>query len=178
MDEFSDAFRGAYRSLWFVAVGTSSCASEADDIVQEAAVVALKKLHEFQPGTDFVAWMAQIVRYVGLNHSRKRRRRPMNNADPSTQTDAAHRAHAGETPAPGNSALKHGILTALEDVSDTARACLILRTVEDMPYGRIAELLEIPEGTAMSHVHRTRQILRKRLRQIAQPQHNWTEGNG
>jgi RNA polymerase sigma-70 factor (ECF subfamily) len=54
-------------------------------------------------------------------------------------------------------------MRALRGVSEVARACLLLRTLEGMPYARISELLQIPEGTAMSHVHRTRQFLRERL---------------
>jgi RNA polymerase sigma-70 factor (ECF subfamily) len=48
-------------------------------------------------------------------------------------------------------------------LDEVARACLLLRTVHDMPYKQIAQVLEVPEGTAMSHVHRARQAMRQRL---------------
>ena len=54
-------------------------------------------------------------------------------------------------------------MRALNSVSDIARACLLLRTIEQMEYAEISRLLAIPEGTAMSHVHRARQHLRERL---------------
>jgi RNA polymerase sigma-70 factor (ECF subfamily) len=54
---------------------------------------------------------------------------------------------------------------ALEQVGDVARACLLLRTIESLDYRQIAQLLEIPEGTAMSHVHRARRLLRGQLTQ-------------
>jgi DNA-directed RNA polymerase specialized sigma24 family protein len=40
---------------------------------------------------------------------------------------------------------------------------LLLRTIEQMEYSEISKVLQIPEGTAMSHVHRARQHLRERL---------------
>jgi RNA polymerase sigma-70 factor (ECF subfamily) len=52
---------------------------------------------------------------------------------------------------------------ALHSLGETARCCLLLRTIEQMPYAQIAQLLEIPEGTAMSHVHRSRMTLRGQL---------------
>src|SRR5213079_264175 len=55
------------------------------------------------------------------------------------------------------------VTKALNSVSDVARACLLLRTIEQMEYSEISRLLQIPEGTAMSHVHRARQHLRERL---------------
>ena len=55
------------------------------------------------------------------------------------------------------------VLTALNSVGEIPRSCLLLRTIEHLEYSEIARVLEIPEGTAMSHVHRTRQYLRERL---------------
>jgi RNA polymerase sigma factor (sigma-70 family) len=52
---------------------------------------------------------------------------------------------------------------ALAEVNETARICLLLRTLENLEYSHISRLLGIPEGTAMSHVHRTRKQLREKL---------------
>ena len=48
----------------------------------------------------------------------------------------------------------------MKRLEETARTCLLLRTLRDMPYREISLLLDIPEGTAMSHVHRARQAMR------------------
>ena len=55
------------------------------------------------------------------------------------------------------------VLAALNTLGETARACLLLRTILDLSYRELAETLEIPEGTAMSHVHRARAAMRKAL---------------
>ena len=54
-------------------------------------------------------------------------------------------------------------MSALGHLSEVARACLLLRTVEGLDYGEIGRALGIPEGTAMSHVHRSRMRLRAEL---------------
>lgn len=55
------------------------------------------------------------------------------------------------------------VLSALQQLSAEARACLLLRTVEQLSYRDISKLMHIPEGTAMSHVHRSRLKLRQLL---------------
>ena len=55
------------------------------------------------------------------------------------------------------------VLAGLNTLEETARACLLLRTLLDMPYREISLALDIPQGTAMSHVYRARRQLRERL---------------
>jgi RNA polymerase sigma-70 factor (ECF subfamily) len=43
------------------------------------------------------------------------------------------------------------------------RACLLLRIVHQQRYREISEMMELPEGTVMSHVHRAKNALRRRL---------------
>ena len=73
-----DEIRDAYRTLWCVAAAVLGTRTDADDVVQDAAAVALVRLGDFDPGTDFVAWMAQIVRYSALNRARLRQRHRKN----------------------------------------------------------------------------------------------------
>lgn len=172
--ELAVEFQASARMLWLVAVGIVQDAALAEDVVQEAAVVALGKLDQFQPETNLTAWIAQIVRHLAMNRSRKERRQRSVLADArkvSRQRGPTPVAN-GANPLNPEHSLEHRqmddqILRALNEVGETARACLLLRTLEGLAYSRIAALLEIPEGTAMSHVHRTRRFLRERLADLA-----------
>jgi RNA polymerase sigma-70 factor (ECF subfamily) len=172
VSEFAEEFRSSARALWTIAAGIVNDPAGADDVVQEAALTALGKLDEFEPRTNFTAWMAKIVRFVALNHARRDRRQPAA-LDPTAMDDAL----AAKATSSGAARLvdEHGrlivdrspfddrMMQALSAVTDTARACLLLRTIEGLDYNEIARLLDIPPGTAMSHVHRTRMFLRQRL---------------
>ena len=172
--ELAAEFEGSFRKLWLIAVGIARNAALADDIVQEAAIVALAKLDQYRPGTNFTAWMGQTVRYVALNQTRKLRRRRVQPLDENTadstpagaqrtlQRDTLRLSAIGELPA-GQANFDDQMVAALSGVSQTGRACLLLRTIEGMDYREIARILEIPEGTAMSHVHRARRFLREEL---------------
>lgn len=55
------------------------------------------------------------------------------------------------------------VLAAINEIEQLPRACLLLRIVHELSYRDIGEMLGIPEGTAMSHVHRVRSKLRTKL---------------
>jgi len=66
-DEFAARYQSAWRALWCVAVSVLNDRALAEDALQEAAIIGLRKRGEFTPGTAFVPWMSAIVRYVALN---------------------------------------------------------------------------------------------------------------
>lgn len=169
-DEFAAEFQRAHGRLWCIAAAVAG-RQRASDIVQESALIALSKIDEFEPGTGFDRWMAQIVRYVALNETRRTARRKTSPSDP-TLIDASRDAPPRERPSPvsrsGELSPDQGdfddrVIRALDDLEETARACLLIRTVLGLPYREIARVLDIPEGTAMSHVHRARNAMRASL---------------
>lgn len=158
-DAFAQEFQAAARGLWCIAAAIVRDRTLADDVLQEAAVIALGKRHEFQPGTSFQAWAGQVVRFTALNEARKRARAIATPTDPGILAESGPAAPAISASA----SFSPPLLAALDTLDETARTCLLMRTVMDMSYKQIAAALDIPEGTAMSHVHRSRQALRTRL---------------
>jgi RNA polymerase sigma-70 factor (ECF subfamily) len=167
--EFAAQFPSSFRVLWLIAVGIVGEAALAEDVVQEAVIIALGKRRQFQPGTNFTAWVGQIVRNVALNHARRERRRRSAPVAPADLERFSAEGRVGEgDDAPGRGDFDERLLRALGSVGSLPRACLLLRTLEGMEYSQISRLLDIPEGTAMSHVHRTRAYLRERLADLGQ----------
>lgn len=175
-EEFAERLAESFRLFWLMAVGIVGDHALAEDVVQEASIIALGKLDQFQKGTNFRAWMGQIVRFVALNQRRRervRRDKSPNVATMSSTGEAPSRGAYSDPPEPttGSEAMlpmekdefSSSLGRALDEVSETARTCLLLRTVEGLEYAEIAAVLGIPEGTAMSHVHRTRRFLREKL---------------
>ena len=170
--EFAARLKESYRVLWIIAVGILRDSDLAEDAVQEAAIIGLQKRDQFTEGTSFTAWMGQMVRNVSLNVFRREKRRRSVSIDAEGMADELHgqspklptlRIGAdGMIPADQRH-FDDRVMKALAGLSETARTCLLLRTIEEMEYSEISRLLSIPEGTAMSHVHRTRTHLREQL---------------
>ena len=158
-------------TLWCIAASVLSDRAHADDVVQEAAAISLTKLDQFDPGTSFPAWVGQIVRFVALNELRRRQRQRASAVDPDVINSTSVRTEqapsrpldiAGRL-VPEQTAFDDQVAGALGQLDEVARSCLLLRTVREMQYNEIAAILGIPEGTAMSHVHRARATMRRAL---------------
>ncbi len=168
---FAARFREHSRAFLCVAAAILGSPHEAEDVVQEAAAIAWSKRSEHAEVRSFRAWMTQIVRFVALNRRRGRKRRreammgegwdieaPGSPSEaPGDVVDARGGLIGGETQ------FDDRVMRALGSLSETARACLLLRVVLEMPYKEIARTLDIPEGTAMTHVARSRRALYERL---------------
>lgn len=172
-DEFAASFARESRTLWCLAASVLGRSAGADDVLQEAAIVALSKLAQFEPGTNFVAWTGRIVRFVAHNQRRKEARATPDPRDvereplapwsdgPEFDPTLAHVEAIAVDGRTFDDRLQH----ALAGLGETARAALLLKTVLELEYAEIARVLSIPEGTAMSHVHRARAALRRSLNQ-------------
>jgi RNA polymerase sigma-70 factor, ECF subfamily len=166
-EQFAIRYQQAHRTLWYIAAAILGDRTSAHDVVQEAAAIAMGKLDEFDPSTNFVAWMGQIVRYVALNEARSRQRRKTKVTSPDAITSVGGNPHPSSSrpgaAEPGMAQFDEDVASMLMTLDETARTCLLLRVVQGMAYHEIATSLGIPEGTAMSHVHRSRTALRERL---------------
>jgi RNA polymerase sigma-70 factor (ECF subfamily) len=182
-EQFAVRLQASARVLWTVAAGVLGNRSHVEDVLQEAALIGLQKLDQFRPDSNFTAWMARIVRYVALNQVRTRSRRRTVDSDPvrldrepGLARDVAGPARpvvdlAGEL-GPDDGAFDDELSGALAELKPIARACLLLRTLLDLEYQEIARSLDIPLGTAVSHVHRARRFLRQRLADGPTPSSN------
>jgi RNA polymerase sigma-70 factor (ECF subfamily) len=167
--EFAASFEQSSRLLWTLAAGVLGARAEVGDVLQEACVIALSKLDTFERGTSFAAWMGQVVRFVALNHARAHRQ--SSSTDPD-ELDRVWSSPPNDPPpdfgargelAAGAEPFEDDVERALRTLSPVARTCVLLRTVQELDYAEIAGVLGIPQGTAMSHVHRSRAALRALL---------------
>lgn len=187
-EQFSELFVSVHARLWGLATALVGDRNEAEDLVQEAAMVALRKLDQFTPGSNFSAWMAQIIRLHAVNWRRKKAGRRTSAADPVDldQSQAAPAVYANEPQVKDSAAgetrsIQEGfddaLLENLQRLDEVPRACLLLRVVHELAYDEIAAMLEVPSGTAMSHVHRAKKRLRDDMMAQVAPEPNARKGS-
>jgi RNA polymerase sigma-70 factor (ECF subfamily) len=135
---------------------------DAEDVVQESYLRALKSFQSFQLGRDGRAWLLKIVRNTCYTWLRKNRPYEIAENFEEGDPDVAIARSNPETllVAKMNSQLVH---KALEHLSIDQRELLILRELEGFSYKEIAEIIDIPLGTVMSRLSRARKELHDRL---------------
>jgi RNA polymerase sigma-70 factor (ECF subfamily) len=138
---------------------------EAEDLVQETYVKALKGFKSFQPGTNFRAWIYKILRNAFLTSRTGLKATATAQLDLEGEEEALPAAE--ETPESILLQRSDGRLVqqALEQLPVAYREVLLLCEVEEMSYQEISATLVIPMGTVMSRLSRARKALRRGLQQ-------------
>jgi RNA polymerase sigma-70 factor, ECF subfamily len=135
---------------------------EAEDLVQETYLRALRGIHQFQAGTNLRAWLFQILRNTFFTQYRRRGREP-EAMDPEVLDTMATRLGAergGEPPSgvPGGT-LSVDLKAALEQLPEDYRSVVLLADLEDFTMTEVARIMGCPVGTVKSRLFRARAIL-------------------
>ncbi len=131
---------------------------EAEDLVQETFIEALKSFHRYEMGTNCKAWMTKIMYH--LNGKRKRKLGMMQFVQDTEERLAETLVFEPSVP---QRLTDEEVIGALKKVPETFREVVILADVEDFAYKEIARVLDVPIGTVMSRLHRGRKVLRGEL---------------
>jgi RNA polymerase sigma-70 factor, ECF subfamily len=137
--------------------------SNAEDLVQETYLKALRGFPSFQPGTNFRAWMFRILRNTFLSSRSTLGLRMTVEID--SKDDITGLPATSDTP---ESLLiersrENAVWNAIEQLPVIFREVLLLCDVENGSYQEIADILSIPIGTVMSRLARARKAVREKF---------------
>ena len=141
--------------------------SDAEDLVQETYLKAFRNFTSFRPGTNFRAWMFQILKHAFLSSRTKLDRRMIIRMDLEEDSPV----FAATCDSPESRLIERSdinvVRCAVEQLPIIFREVVWLRDVEDASYQEISDILSIPIGTVMSRLSRARKALRELLRSSA-----------
>lgn len=139
--------------------------SEAEDLVQETYVRALRAWSDFAPGTNVKAWLLRILRNAFISRYRQELRHPTpeeyDTTEPASEA-AAGEAHAGGQPEQLRRVVSSEIEAALRTLSEDSRTVILL-DVEGFTESEVALVLGCAVGTVKSRLSRARAALRLKL---------------
>jgi RNA polymerase sigma-70 factor (ECF subfamily) len=150
---------------------------DAQDLVQEAALLAFRGFHTFKPGTNFRAWFFRIL--VNCFYASQRRKRPEQSLEGMEEeapllhlyVQTYHNGMHGAGRDPAREVLDRiegeDVARALDSLPEEFRVVSTLYFMEDLSYQEIASVVGVPVGTVRSRLHRGRKLLQKRLWQAA-----------
>jgi RNA polymerase sigma-70 factor (ECF subfamily) len=145
---------------------------EADDLVQETWLRALRHFDQFDPGSNCRAWLMTILRNAFLNRLRRQGRERLESDMTGERGDSApFEDSAIERSTPEEEFFQtvfHGdVERALKNLSPAFQQVIVLADLEGFTYKEIAQVVNCPIGTVMSRLSRARQLLRTELRTLA-----------
>jgi RNA polymerase sigma-70 factor (ECF subfamily) len=153
--------------------------ADAEDLVQDAALLAFRGFGSFEPGSSFRAWFFRIMTNAFFSKYRKRKRQgteiDLEDAPDLhlyCQTAALGLHGRSEDPASllmSRLATEH-VEAAIAALPEEYRVAAALYFVQDFSYQEIAEMVGVPVGTIRSRIHRGRRLLQKALWTIAEEQ--------
>lgn len=151
--------------------------TEAEDLVQDTFVKALRAQAQFETGTNLKAWLMRILRNTFINryHRGSLERSVLGAASPDPVSDgwlstASMQAMRNPEAATLRPELERSLTAAIDALPPEFREVILLADVEEFSYKEIAETLECPMGTVMSRLHRARKMLKGSLIQHARDQ--------
>jgi RNA polymerase sigma-70 factor, ECF subfamily len=169
---FEDVALPLLPSLYNVASWLSRNPADAEDLVQETFLKALRGFSSFEPGSNFRAWIFRILRNTYLTS----RTGLAALRTVALEDELADRNESGtalfpegaidrETPERNLIRLsdRASLHAAMEKLPPPLLEVILLCDVEEMKYREIATVLEIPIGTVMSRIARARTALRREL---------------
>jgi RNA polymerase sigma-70 factor (ECF subfamily) len=165
-------------SLYNVAFWLSRNAADAEDLVQEAFLKALRGFATFEPGSNFKAWIFRILRNTYLTSrtglaAMRTVALEDEMGDGSDSRSAVYPEGAIDRDTPEVNLIRlsdrAALQAAMEQLPPPLLEVILLCDVEEMKYREIAAVLEIPIGTVMSRIARARAALRGALQANVAP---------
>lgn len=160
-------------SMLAVATRLTRSRAEAEDLVQDTCLKAVRAWNQYEPGSNLRAWCLKILKNTFINRYRRDglARSVMDgpSADPVSEGWVGGASLAGlhnPEAIAFQPMLREELRRALDSIPEEFRIVVMLADVEELSYREIADVLGCPLGTVMSRLHRGR----KQLKTLLSPQ--------
>jgi RNA polymerase sigma-70 factor (ECF subfamily) len=157
--------------------------NDIEDVIQTAIMSAYKSFNTFEEGTNFRAWMIRFLINTVFNFNKKQTKLSIFETFHEDVLDTCKDSHNRldstdmfemlemeniyheilKNPLDLLERMDKNIKKSLIKLSTAERTVFLLKSITDHTYKEIANILEIPVGTVMSHLYRARVKLRESL---------------
>ena len=158
--------------LMAIAWGITLDHEESLEIVQDVFLSVHRNINEFRGDAGLMTWMRKITINLCLNWKRRWKRRFRWHHVP-LESEVNTLPRGGETPPHSPEShylgreMEQNIMEHVARLPEKIRTVFILKTVEEMSYESIAQLLNIKPGTVSSRLYHARKSLASALEREA-----------
>ena len=170
LDGDTEAFAGLVsryeKQVYGLCLRMVSHPEDARDLAQEAFLRAWRGLPFYKSEASFSIWLYRLTSNVCIDFLRQQKRRPTASLTVGDE-EPVEMEVPDDSPTPEEQTLhreeRTAVAAAFSRLDEEARLALTLRVTEDLPYEKIAEILNLKIGTVKSRIARARMQLRKIL---------------
>lgn len=146
----------------------------AEDVAQEVFLKAFKALKKFKGNSSFSTWLYRITVNACTSEWRKasarKRGRELSLSHPNPDGASAGFDPPGGGEDPSASAEREersrAVHEAIQELEEDFRTVVVLRDIEGFSYEEIADIIDCPLGTVRSRLHRARNDLKEKLKNL------------
>jgi RNA polymerase sigma-70 factor (ECF subfamily) len=147
--------------------------NDAEDVAQDAFLLAFKALPSIEDPTKFPAWLGAITRNRALRFGKREKQRQTGRVD--LDEFLLEQVEALARPLASNENDNEELRSALENVQSDYALVLRLRFLDEMPLKRIAAFLGVTVSTVKWRVFRGKQLLREQVELLRERGEKWKE---
>jgi RNA polymerase sigma-70 factor (ECF subfamily) len=156
---FEEIYRAYSPAVYSIAFNITRNSHDAEEAAQDAFVRTFRNLKNFKFESSFGTWLYRVAVNSAINTYNSRARRKQEEAgldEAACMTDAYDNCMKDEIE---RQSAKEKVKELLGHLSPDHRSCIVLREIEGLDYGQIADVLRVPINTVRSRLKRAREAL-------------------
>ncbi len=165
--KFEEQLADSSALVFRVARGVVRNDADAEDVAQEALLIAFRKFHRLRDPKKLRAWLVRISFRLSLDRIRSAKRRGVREADWLREHERSQ-----SVPAEAPSEFQPHLERAMEELPEKLRLALLLSAMQGHTLEQVANLLAVPIGTVKSRIFFAKKQLAEKLRCFVKPTNN------
>ena len=158
---FSKLYSATYQKVYFFSLSLTKSTAEAEDVVQETFINALKNIQTLMDDRLFIAWINRIAYNICMKHMNQ----PVNSSlDDTASLEVADESDDSDplTVSMRNDQ-KREIVECIDRLPEKLRAVVVLKYYEGLKEKEIAMAISCPTGTVKSRLNTAKSMLKQML---------------
>ncbi|MGC9365071.1 MAG: RNA polymerase sigma factor [Fidelibacterota bacterium] len=161
-----------YRSrIYHLGLRLTGSEQDAEDILQEAFLIMVKKIHQFKGNSSFYTWLYRIAVNIGLRKLKSKPRKYQHISLDDPDIEHIGTAETAEWPDFDYSQISHKpfrkkLDKLIEKLPDIYRTVFILRDLHELSTEDTSKILQITPSNTKIRLMRARNFLKEELEKV------------
>ena len=169
---FEEEFLPQIDALYNFAYHLTYSEEDANDLVQEAYMKAYRFIDNYEVGTNAKAWLFRILKNAFINDYRKKNKQPTKVdyeeiVNFHNEEDTNFSSYDDLRTEMFDKMMGDEVTTAINSLPVDFRTVILLCDIEGFTYEEISKIINVPIGTVRSRLHRSRNMLKEKLKEYA-----------